>query len=80
MAWFVYVIKSDVDGRLYKGMTEDISARVAVHNSGKVSSTKAYRPWRLVYQENCRDSVHAREREKFLKSFAGREFLKALGR
>jgi putative endonuclease len=79
MAWYVYVTKSEVDGRLYKGMTKDVAARLAIHNGGKVSSTKAYRPWKLVYKEACRDSRHAREREKFLKSYAGREFLKTLG-
>ena len=76
MEWFVYVIRSEVDGRLYKGMTQDIESRVQVHNQGKVSSTKAYRPWRLVYMEKCKDSLHAREREKFLKSSKGRAFLR----
>jgi putative endonuclease len=79
MAWSVYVIRSEVDGRLYKGMSENIHARLAVHNGGKVSSTKAYRPWILVHEESCRDSTHAREREKFLKSSAGRAFLKSIG-
>ena len=31
MAWFVYVIKSEKDGRLYKGMSEDLKVRVATH-------------------------------------------------
>jgi putative endonuclease len=78
MAWFVYVIKSEKDGHLYKGMSEDLKVRVATHNAGKVSSTKAYRPWNLVYFEECENSSHAREREKYLKSSKGRSFLKTL--
>ena len=44
MEWYVYVIKSDVNGRLYKGMTQDVKSRLETHNRGKVSSTKAYLP------------------------------------
>ena len=76
MEWYVYVIRSDVDGRLYKGMTQDVKSRLEIHNRGKVSSTKAYLPWRLVYTEDCKDSTEAREREKFLKSSRGRDFLR----
>ena len=79
MSWFVYVLKSDVDGRLYKGMSENILERLATHNKGKVSSTRAYRPWKLVYTQPCKDSTEARECEKYLKSSKGRDFLKSLG-
>lgn len=79
MTWFVYVIKSGVDGRLYKGMTQDVWSRLHTHNAGKVRSTKGYRPWQLVYTECCQDSIHARQREKFLKTYQGRHFLKSLG-
>ena len=63
MSWFVYVIQSEIDGRLYKGMTQVIASRLVTHNRGKVTSTKAYRPWKLVYQEECRDSIEARARK-----------------
>jgi hypothetical protein len=46
MSWFVYVIKSEKDGRLYKGMSEDVGLRLITHNNGKVSATKAFRPWK----------------------------------
>ena len=75
--YFVYVIRSCVDGRLYKGMTHDVGLRLRAHNSGKVRSTKAYRPWELVYQESFSTKREAREREIFLKSGQGREYLKA---
>jgi putative endonuclease len=78
MNYFVYVIKSEIDGRLYKGMTSDLEGRIKSHNKGKVTSTKAFRPWRLVYHEILATQHEARERELFFKSGIGREFLKSL--
>ncbi len=41
-------------------------------------STKAYRPFEVIYTEDLGDRKSAREREKFLKSGSGKEFLKRL--
>ena len=78
MCWSVYVIRSEIDARLYKGMTQDVNKRVHLHNLGKVRSTKGYKPWNLVYVKECADSEEARAYEKFLKSAKGRDFLKVL--
>ncbi|MFT6385107.1 MAG: putative endonuclease [Bacteroidia bacterium] len=40
----IYVLRSEVDGRLYKGFTKDLSIRIALHNNGKTKSTKGYMP------------------------------------
>ena len=72
----VYVLRSDVDGRLYKGFTKDLSIRIAQHNSGKTKSTKGYIPWQLVYSETFTTLEEALLREKFLKTGQGRDFLK----
>ncbi|WP_282162527.1 GIY-YIG nuclease family protein [Ulvibacterium marinum] len=74
--FYVYVLKSELDGRLYKGMTTDIAKRVEQHNSGKNRSTKGFAPWKLVYEEMYLDRMEARSREKYFKSGSGREFLK----
>jgi len=76
--FFVYVLKSLKDGRLYKGLTHDLKNRLIEHNEGKQKSTQAYRPWKLVYTENFSSRVEARKKEKYLKSGSGREFLKRL--
>ncbi|PCE63380.1 GIY-YIG nuclease family protein [Sediminicola luteus] len=73
---YVYVLKSKVDGRLYKGMTQNLELRLSQHNGGKVKSTKGYMPWVLVYHEIFETRQEARSREKYLKSAAGREVLK----
>jgi len=40
--YYVYVLKSEVDGRLYKGLTENLEIRLKQHNSGKSKSTKGF--------------------------------------
>ena len=63
---------------LYKGSTENLEKRLKQHNSGKVKSTKGYRPWVLVYHEQFGSRQEAYERERYFKTGAGREFLKKL--
>ena len=72
----VYVLKSNVDGRLYVGFTDDLERRIKEHNSGKTKSTKGYKPWQIAYTETVSDRLEARKREKYLKSGIGKEFLK----
>jgi putative endonuclease len=73
----VYVLKIEKDGRFYVGMTHNLARRLHEHNSGKTKSTKGYIPWQLVHQEIFETRVEARAREKYLKSGAGKEFIKA---
>jgi putative endonuclease len=76
--FFVYVLRSEKDGRLYKGYCEDVQKRLKEHNSGRVSSTKAYRPWKVVYTETFITEEEVLAREKYLKTGAGREYLDSL--
>jgi len=59
-------------------MTQDLSKRILEHNRGKMKSTKAYVPWKLVYSEEYLDRMDARKREKFLKSGKGRDYIESL--
>ena len=74
--YYVYIIRSQVDNRLYKGLTKDIDQRIKEHNSGKTKSTRPYKPWSLVYFEEFDNFKAARNREQFFKSGSGREYLK----
>jgi putative endonuclease len=60
MTYKVYVIKGMRDGRLYKGMTDNIERRLFEHNSGKQKSTKGYMPWNLVF---FKSSIHGMKPE-----------------
>jgi putative endonuclease len=73
----VYVLRSLVNGRMYIGYSEDLEERLNSHNSGKVRSTKAYKPYSVVFKEEFENKTEARKRELFLKSGKGREFIKS---
>ena len=74
----VYVIESEIDGRLYVGFTSNLERRLKEHNNGKTRSTKGYIPWVLVYTEEINNRPAAREREKYLKTGSGKEYLKRI--
>ena len=76
--YFVYVLRSSVDGRLYKGLTSDPENRLKEHNSGKTKSTRPYKPWELIYKEEFDNIEEARNREKYFKTGIGREYLNNL--
>jgi putative endonuclease len=74
--FYVYILKSTIANRLYKGSTSNLETRLDEHNSGKVRSTKPYRPWRLIYYEAHRDKKLAQKAELFYKTGQGRRQLK----
>jgi putative endonuclease len=75
--YFVYAIRSLHFNYIYVGQTKNIDCRLMEHNSKKNRSTKAYTPFELFYQEGgFATREQAREREKYLKSGVGKEFLK----
>jgi putative endonuclease len=76
MAYVIYAIKSSFDHRIYVGFTIDLEKRIKEHNQGRTKSTKGFRPWVLIYYETAETRTEAREREKYLKSGCGKEFLK----
>ncbi|MFI5196084.1 MAG: GIY-YIG nuclease family protein [Chitinophagales bacterium] len=76
MMFFVYVIRSNVNGHFYVGMTENVADRLARHNRGENKLTKAHRPWELFFFESYDTRGEARKREVYLKSGIGKEFIK----
>jgi putative endonuclease len=73
---YVYVIRSEKDGRFYVGLTSNVKKRVSQHNTGRTRSTKAYRPWKLFFFEECLNRIEARKRERYLKSGYGKQWIK----
>jgi putative endonuclease len=74
--YYVYVLKSEVDGSWYIGYTEDIENRIQQHNNGESLYTKRKIPWRIIYYEVSFDKYDAIAREKYLKTGMGRRYLK----
>ena len=75
MFHYVYVLVSETnpDSR-YIGSTADLNARLAAHNTGKVSHTSKYKPWRVETAVAFRCKKKTIAFERYLKSGSGREF------
>ena len=71
----VYVLRSK-DGKLYKGFTNDLDRRLQEHKSGHTITTSKMKDLEVVYKECYDNFATARKRELYLKSAAGRRFLK----
>ncbi len=68
--FYVYILKSKKDNKLYIGYTDNLKRRMEEHNSGGNKSTKFRRPLELIYYEAYRSKADALIREKRLKRFA----------
>ena len=67
--WFVYILECS-DKSLYTGITKNIPARLAKHNSGKGAKyTRSRRPCRLVYFDSNQLEHDARIRELEIQSW-----------
>ncbi|MBP9856088.1 MAG: GIY-YIG nuclease family protein [Candidatus Pacebacteria bacterium] len=75
MKYFAYVLK-DSQGKFYKGFTSDLSRRLKEHRSGHTKTTRFMDNPSLVYSEEFDTLNEARKREVYLKTAAGRRFLK----
>ncbi|MCX8019119.1 MAG: GIY-YIG nuclease family protein [Chitinophagaceae bacterium] len=73
---YVYVIESLADTTWYVGMARDVNNRLKEHNKGKNRFTKGHRPWKIIYTEAFPDWKSARQKEKYLKTAAGKKWLK----
>lgn len=76
MPHFVYVLKSASDGNNYVGCTNNLKRRLSEHQSGKVFSTKQRGRLKLIYLEIYINQLDAYNREKFLKTGWGKNYLK----
>jgi len=74
--YFVYVLRSLKDNKLYIGYTDSIERRISQHMMGKVAATKGRLPLQLIYYEAYLEKQDAKGREKFLKGGSGHKYLK----
>ena len=74
--YYTYVLISKMDGNFYTGYTKDLKVRFEEHDKGHVASTKDRRPLELIYYEGCLSQQDAIRREKYLKTYHGKMFIK----
>jgi putative endonuclease len=77
MFW-LYILQSSRDGSYYIGQTKDLDERIARHNLGHSHSTKAKRPWKLMYQEDYQTRSEAQKREYCLKRKKSKKYIEYL--
>ena len=74
--YYVYILRSTINNDLYVGSTQNIENRLHLHNSGRVKSTKGYKPWILLESESYPMRSKAVQRERFLKTGQQKELLR----
>ena len=74
--YYTYVLQCEKDGKFYTGFTSNLMKRFEKHYNGNIKSIKNLRPVKLIYSEAYLSKEDATHREKYLKSFYGKMFLK----
>lgn len=74
---YVYILQSLNGEHFYTGITDNPKARLSKHNSGAVTHTSKFRPWRIKTYIAFSDETRANAFEKYLKSGSGRAFARA---
>ncbi len=74
-----YVLYSEKYDKIYIGFTSNLQQRLLSHNELATKGwTVKFRPWRLLYFEEYEDKSEAMKRERQLKSYQGRLFIRSL--
>jgi putative endonuclease len=78
--YFVYALYNKEADKIYIGQTADLDKRLFEHNSkeGNHFTAKVKGVWKLVRKEEYTDRTSAIKRERQLKSYQGRKFIKKL--
>ena len=73
----IYVLRSIADDGFYIGYSANLTKRLRQHSQGDSFATSYRSPWKLIYYEAYLEQADALGRERYLKSGAGRRFLKS---
>ncbi|MEK7065812.1 MAG: GIY-YIG nuclease family protein [Patescibacteria group bacterium] len=76
--YYVYAISSRKKSYIYVGISDNPERRVEQHNRGYNKTTRPYLPFVIILVDRFNTRKEAREREKYLKSGVGKEYLKTL--
>ena len=78
--YYVYAVYNKKHGKFYIGQTDNLEVRLRLHNKKEFVNSYTARfdgEWTLIYTEQVSDRKEALRREKQLKSYRGREFIKS---
>lgn len=71
--FYIYILHSQKDGKLYTGYSPDLKSRIKAHQGGFVKATKPRLPVRLIYYEAFTNEQDAKRRELYLKGGNGKK-------
>ena len=76
--FYVYIIYNETAKKFYIGQTENVEQRLRLHNQKvfKGYTSRFEGVWKVVYSEPYQTRSEALKREKQLKSYRGREFIR----
>ena len=76
--YYVYILKSKRDNKLYIGYSANLKKRFSEHQSGQVTSTRPRKPFELIFYEAYKNSKDAKRREKYFKTSKGKTSIKTM--
>lgn len=76
MFHYIYILQFKVDNKFYTGYTKNLKLRLEQHKKGKAESTRNRGLFKLIYFEGCLSQQDATKREKYLKTYLGKMFLR----
>ena len=78
LPFVVYALYNKEANKIYIGQTHDLENRMTLHNTHilKGYTSRFQGEWRVIYSEFFLTRQEALKREKELKSFRGREFVR----
>jgi len=76
--YWVYVLYSLKDHKMYIGFTINLKRRFQQHNEGKTKSTAKRRPFKLLFCEAYISKKDAMRRERYFKTDPGKKTLKLM--
>jgi len=84
MPFWVYILRSETNGRYYCGHTSDITRRIQQHNNPTYSATRTTKrftgPWKLFWSKELLSRSEAMLLEKKIKKRGIARFLEELSR
>jgi putative endonuclease len=69
--YYFYILRSQVNQKLYLGYTNNLKKRIASHNTKNNRASKPYAPYDLLYYSAFKNQKDALECEKYFKTTAG---------
>jgi len=77
--FYVYAIYNEKHNKIYIGQTRNLELRLKLHKEKEFRNSYTSRfngRWELIYKEKVSNRRDALNREKQLKSYKGRKFIK----